>query len=168
MSKYKDIIVGIIGLIVFCVGTLMPGNPHQILVFLAGAILLTLSSYLSKNLFFTFLEGTLAIGSFLTLISVKPEIEAIVITVLVLAIIGYFAKKGMLKDKNYINGIIGLIFLVAGAAFNIPIGLVISGVFLTVYAWIVFKRGEKIGMVFFCLNAIFTITSLIGLIKTLH
>jgi len=168
MSKYKDIIVGIIGLIVFCIGTLMPGNPHQILVFLVGAILLTLSSFLSKNLFFTFLEGILAIGSFLTLISMSTDIKAIVIVVLVIATIVYFSKKGMLKDRNFINGIIGLVFLVAGAAFNIPIGLVISGVFLSIYAWIVFKRGEKIGMVFFALNAIFTITSLIGFIKTLH
>lgn len=168
MTKYKDIIIGIIGLIIFCIGTVIPGNPHQIVVFFVGALLLTLSSILGKNLFFTILEGILSIGSLLTILSVAEDTKGVVIIILVLISIIFFAKKGMLKDKNYINGIIGLVFLVVGAVFSFPIGLVISGVFLSIFAWIVFKRGEKIGMVFFLLNVIFTITSLIGFIKTLH
>ncbi|MCX5774378.1 MAG: hypothetical protein NTX05_07205 [Fusobacteria bacterium] len=168
MTKYSDIIVGIIGLIIFCIGTLLPGAPIQIYFFFVGALLLTLSSYLSKNLFFALLEGIVSIGALLSILSVATDIKGIVIVVLVVVTIIYLAKKGMLKDKNFINGIIGLVFLVVGAVFYMPIGLIISGVFLSIYALVVFKRGEKIGMVFFVLNVIFTITSLLGFIKTLH
>ena len=66
-NHFINIVLGIIGLALLCGGTLTSNLPEiQRYLFLFGALLMTISSYLEKNVFFTFLEGILTIDSILS------------------------------------------------------------------------------------------------------
>ena len=81
-----NIVLGIIGLALLCAGTLTSNLPEiQRFLFLFGALLMTISSYLEKNVFFTFLEGILTIDSilsFTTLSNITIGIITFIIVIL--------------------------------------------------------------------------------------
>ena len=157
-----NILVGVIGLLSFIVGTLIPGSPLQKYFFLAGAILLTISSYLEKNVFFTVLEAIVTIGAILTFLSLSNITIAVITFIIVIITVLYFAAKGLFKERYLIIGTIGLFFLAIGVGTLNPIAYTIGGFFLTIYAYFSFKKGYQIALLFIILNAIFSITSAIG------
>ena len=157
-----NILVGVIGLLFFIVGTLIPGSPFQKYFFLVGAILLTISSYLEKNVFFTVLEAIVTIGAILTFLSLSNITIAVITFIIVIITVLYFAAKGLFKERYLIIGTIGLFFLAIGVGTLNPIAYTIGGFFLTIYAYFSFKRGYQIALLFIILNSIFTITSAIG------
>ena len=161
-NHFINILIGVIGLLSFIVGTLMPGSPSQKVYFLIGAILLTVSSYLEKNVFFTVLEAILVIGSILTFLNLSTMTIAIITFVIVIITVIYFAAKGLFKERYLIFGTIGLFFLAIGVGTLNPIAYTIGGFFLVIYAYFSFKKGYQIALLFIILNAIFTITSAIG------
>ena len=157
-----NILIGIIGLLFFIVGTLMPGNPCQRYLFLAGAIFLTLSSYLEKNVFFTVLAAILVIDAILTFLNLPILAITIITFIIVIVTVIFFAVKGSFKERYLIIGTIGLFFLAMGVGTLNPIAYTIGGFFLVIYSYYSFKKGYQIALLFIILNAVFTITSAIG------
>ncbi len=157
-----NILIGIIGLLIFIVGTLMPGAACQKYLFFAGAILLTLSSYLEKNIFFTVLEAIVSIDAILTFLNLPVLTITIITFIIVIITVIYFAIKGAFKERYLIIGTVGLLFLAIGVGTLNPIAYTLGGLFLVIYAYYSFKKGYQIALLFIILNAIFTITSAIG------
>ena len=157
-----NILIGIVGLLIFIVGTLMPGSPHQRDCFLAGGILLSLSSFLEKNAFFTVLEGIIVIDAILTYFTKSNTLITIITVLMVILTIVIFAVKGSFKDKSLMVGTVGLIFLALGVGLLNPICYTIGGFVIVIYSICGIMRGLQIAWLFLILNAIFTVTSAIG------
>ena len=163
-----NIILGIVGLGLFIVGTLMPGNPAQKYYFLLGAVLLTISSFLEKNVFFTVLEGIVVVDALMTFCALKPLVTAGITFVIIIATIIYFAKRGDFKERYLIVGTIGLVFLGLGVGLLNPIAYTIGGFFLVIYSLFSILKGFQIAILFLILNLIFTVTSAIGAYQWLN
>lgn len=161
-NHLANIIIGIVGLLFFIVGTLMPGSVHQRDFFLVGGILLSLSSFLEKNAFFTVLEAIIVVDAILTYMPISNTVITVVTVLMVILTIVVFAVKGSFKDKSLIVGTIGLIFLALGVGLLNPICYTIGGFVIVVYSIIGIMRGSQIAWLFLILNAIFTVTSAIG------
>ncbi|HBM16450.1 MAG TPA: hypothetical protein DD381_08955 [Lentisphaeria bacterium] len=157
-----NILIGIAGLLVFIVGTLMPGSPIQKECFLIGGILLCFSSFLEKNAFFTVLEGIIVIDAVLTYFPLSNMVIAIVTAILVVVTIIVFAIKGSFNDKSLLVGTLGLIFLALGVGLLNPIYYTIGGLVIVIYSIFGILNGLQIAWLFLILNAIFTVTSAIG------
>ncbi|HJO94692.1 MAG TPA: hypothetical protein QF753_14940 [Victivallales bacterium] len=157
-----NIIIGIVGLILFIIGTLMPGTYEQKYYFLYGAILLTISSFLEKNSFFTVLETIIVIDAVISFLGLSAVITSIITFIIIIITIICFAAKGEFKEKYLIAGTIGLIFLGLGVGINNPIFYTIGGFFVALYSLMSIFKGFQIAYLFLILNIIFTITSAIG------
>ena len=146
-----------------CGGTLSGNSPEiQRYLFLFGALLMTISSYLEKNVFFTFLEGILTIDSILSFTALSNITIGIVTFIIVIAVIIYFMVKGAFKERYLIVGTIGLFFLALGVGILNTIACMIGGFLLIIYAYMAFKKGVQIAFLFIILNVIFTISAAIG------
>lgn len=157
-----NIVIGILGLLFFIVGTLIPGSPYQKDFFLVGAILLSLSSFLEKNAFFTVLEGIIVIDAILTYLPISNTVITVITALMVIMTIAVFAVKGSFKDKSLIIGTLGLIFLALGVGLLNPIAYTIGGFVIVIYSILGIMKGLQIAWLFLILNAIFTVTSAIG------
>jgi len=157
-----NVLIGVLGLLFFIVGTLMPGVPCQRYLFLAGAVLLTLSSYLEKQVFFTVLEAILVVDAILTFCHLTILAITIITFIMVLFTVVYFTVKGSFKERYLIIGTVGLFFLAMGVGTLNPIAYTIGGLFLVIYSYYSLKKGCQIALLFIILNTIFTITSAIG------
>ncbi|MCP4179129.1 MAG: hypothetical protein GY756_15320 [bacterium] len=157
-----NIIIGIIGLALFIIGTLMPGTYEQKYYFLYGAILLTISSFLEKNTFFTVLETIIVLDAILSFLGLSAITISIITFIIIIITIICFAVKGQFKEKYLIAGTIGLIFLGLGVGINNPVFYTIGGFFIAIYSLLSIFKGFQIAYLFLVLNIIFTITSAIG------
>jgi len=157
-----NILIGIVGLLIFIVGTLMPGSPYQKDFFLVGGIFLSLSSYLEKNAFFTVLEGIIVIDAILTYFPISNTVITIITALMVILTIVIFAVKGSFKDKSLLVGTLGLIFLALGVGLLNPICYTVGGFVIVIYSICGIMNGLQIAWLFLILNAIFTVTSAIG------
>ena len=158
-----NIVLGVIGLALLCAGTLTAHIPEiQRFLFLFGALLMTISSYLEKNVFFTFLEGILTIDAILSFTSLSNIAIGIITFIIVVVVIIYFTINGSFKERYLIVGTIGLFFLALGVGILNPISCMIGGFLLIIYAYMAFKKGIQIAFLFIILNIIFTITAAIG------
>ena len=157
-----NIVIGILGLLFFIVGTLMPGSIHQKDFFLVGGIFLTLSSFLEKNAFFTVLESIIVIDAILTYFPISNTVITVVTALMVVLVIVSFAVRGAFKDKSLSIGTLGLIFLALGVGLLNPIAYTIGGFVIVIYSLISCLKGSQIAILFLILNIIFTITSAIG------
>ena len=162
INHILNIIIGIVGLILFIIGTLMPGTYEQKYYFLYGAILLTISSFLEKNSFFTVLETIIVIDAVISFLGLSAVITSIITFIIIIITIICFAAKGEFKEKYLIAGTIGLIFLGLGVGINNPIFYTIGGFFVALYSLMSIFKGFQIAYLFLILNIIFTITSAIG------
>jgi hypothetical protein len=157
-----NIAIGIVGLLLFIVGTLLPGTYEQKHYFLYGAIFLTISSFLEKNTFFTVLEIIIVIDAVLSFLGLSVLAISIITFIIIIITIIYFVVKGEFKEKYLIAGTIGLIFLGLGVGINHPVFYTIGGFFVALYSLFSVLKGYQIAYLFLILNTIFTITSAIG------
>ena len=146
-----NIIIGIVGLILFIIGTLMPGTYEQKYYFLYGAILLTISSFLEKNSFFTVLETIIVIDAVISFLGLSAVITSIITFIIIIITIICFAAKGEFKEKYLIAGTIGLIFLGLGVGINNPIFYTIGGFFVALYSLMSIFKGFQIAYLFLIL-----------------
>lgn len=157
--------IGVVGLLLTISGTLISVPEFaltQKFFYLAGAILLTTSSLLAKHRFFILQQSVVLVGTMVAFVPVCQAIKAGVLIVLSIAAMIYFAVTGEFKERVTILGCLGLVFLALGYAVSHPIIYLLGGTFLTIYSFIVYKRGVTIGLLFGVLNFIFMITATIG------
>jgi hypothetical protein len=166
-NHFINILIGVIGLLAFIVGTLMLGLPCQKVFFLVGSILLTISSYLEKNIFFTVIEGIATIDAILTFTLLSNTTIAIITFIIVILTVLYFVAKGAFKERYLIIGTVGLFFLAMGVGTLNPIAYTLGGFFLVIYSYFSFRKGSQIALLFIILNSIFTLTSAIAVYEWL-
>lgn len=157
--------IGIIGLLCAITGTLIPVPEFiflQKFCYLIGSILLVTSSVLEKHRFFILQQLVVLIGTITAFMPVSPIIKAVILVTLSMIAIIYFAATGEFKERVTIVGCLGLLSLALGYAVSNPIVYLLGGVFLTIYSFIVYKKGATIGLLFGVLNFIFSITAGIG------
>lgn len=166
-SKKLNLSVGIAGMILVIMGTLLLPGSHQKLFFLVGASLMLLSAALERHVFFVILQSVIVLGSVVALLPVSGLIKHIVPIIISLAAIGYFYRTNQLGDGLTIAGCAGLIAVGLGFAISEPFVYFIGGVLLAIYSYGSFKRGAKIAIVWAILNAVFALTSLVAYVHWL-
>jgi len=157
--------IGVTGLLCAITGTLIPVPEFALLqkfCYLIGSILLVTSSLLEKHRFFILQQSMVLIGAMIAFAPVSPLIKAVILLTLSVAVMIYFAFMGEFKERVTIVGCLGLLSLALGYAVSNPIVYLLGGIFLTIYSFIVYKKGATIGLLFGVLNFIFTITASIG------
>lgn len=165
--NWRNISLGVIGLLLIIYGNFLPPHNTQKGLFLVGCIFLLTSSVLEKNKFFSILQIVVLSGTLIAFAPVSLVFKAgVPISLSILAII-YFMLQGMLSDSLTIVGCLGLLFLAAGYAISNPIVYLLGGLFLTIYSYYSYKQGVNIALIFAILNAVFTVTAGVGVYRLL-
>ncbi|MBN2690062.1 MAG: hypothetical protein JXR42_05670 [Gammaproteobacteria bacterium] len=155
------LLLGVIGLTAFVIGTFYPPSFLQKVLYLVGALLLTSSAALDKNIFFTVLEVVVVVGTFIAFFPLSALIKAGVPAALTLLAILYLWHMEEIKNLLGILGCIGLLLLAAGFATSESIVYFFGSLVLSTYSIIVFlKNKDKLAMIFVILNVFFALGSL--------
>ena len=166
MKKYLNTSLGILGLTLTIIGTFLDPNLIQKTFFISGASLLLVSSILEKASFFIILEIIVLAGTLVAFFPISTIAKAGVPVTLSIVSIIYLAKQGILHDRVNIVGCLGLLFLATGFAISNPIIYFLGGLTLSIYSYLSYRVSQlTIALLFAILNAVFTVTSVISIIK---
>jgi len=161
----KNIIlgIGIIGLLIFTSALPVTNLLYKNILFLIGAPLLAISSYLEKEYFFASLECIAIVNVLFLLLHVPIYINTIVLIILVLLIVFLILRKQKITGQLII-GFAGLIFLCLGIIFVENLFMLFAGILLMIYSYLSARAGFKMGWIFLILNIIFIAVAVITLL----
>lgn len=158
-NHYVNIAIGVIGMLIACYGNLIHNAITQKWCYLIGAILLFISSILERQKFFIILQIIITAGAAIAFAPIFPwQKAAVPISLSVIAII-YFIVSKQLKDPLTALGCLGIVLLAAGYAVTNPIIFFFGSFILMIYAFISYRRGVAIALIWAILNALFAATA---------
>lgn len=158
--NYFNITVGIVGMLIACYGNLLNFSDTQKWCYLVGAILLLISSSLERQIFFIALQIIIAAGAAIAFAPIGLFFKAALPIILSVSAIGYFVVTGQFKDRLTALGCLGIAMLATGYAISNPIAYFLGALILMIYAFLSFRRGVTVAIIWTILNAVFAVTAL--------
>ena len=159
--KFKYIVIGMsaIGMLIFTSGLVVNDFYTKNYLFLVGIILLGVSSFLEKELFFSSMQCVLFINTILTLC--KAPLSLNIVTLCILGSLTFLMLVTYLKvTVQLIIGMLGFIFLSSGIIFASHLFMLFAGIFLLTYSCFSIRDGFSVGWIFMILNLIFITVTL--------
>src|SRR3990167_8179713 len=121
MNKLKvNLLIGLIGMLVIILGTLISPGIMQKELYLVGAILMLLSAALERQLFFVILQVVIVVGAAVGITHWPFLVKAIVPLICGMAALLYFYFTNLLHDRLMQVGCAGLIVIALGFANSNP------------------------------------------------
>ena len=160
-----NIVIGVIGMLIIIMGTLITSLPTQKLCYLFGGLFLLLSSLLERQLFFTLFQIVISSGALIAFAPIPAFYKTLLPISLSILVIVYFIKQGKFKDPLNRLGCLGLVFLAIGYAVTHPLIYFLGALCLTIFSFPAFKQGIRLGLVWGILHAVFSITAGIATYK---
>lgn len=156
-QQIKENWIGILGLILLCVGLTLEPSYIQGGFNVVGIVLLLIYAKMQKNLFFYYAECVVLLGTILKIIGINEVFLALCMTIA--SIFALYKIFGIEYYKKHtietIIGLIGLFGLALGFSTGLNIGFIVGGIFLAVYGFIGFFNGITSALIFAILNLIF-------------
>ena len=158
--KYILIIMAVIGLLLCTYALMIKSIVCKNSLFILGAGLLAISSYLEKEFFFAGLESIVIINAILSLFNIPIYANAIILAFLLVLMLTFIIRTSGKITLQLIIGSIGLTCLSCGIIFISNMIMFIAGIILSIYSCLSIRAGFKVGWVFLILNIIFSIVAL--------
>jgi len=168
-------VFGVVGMCVTIAGTFLEGGVLlQKIFFLSGALALTLTAIYNKHPLYMALQGVIIIGAVLGFFSnIATEYKYVILLIPTIAAIIYLIYESYFRRfPCAVSGAIGLVFIALGFSvdavsnpwlFNLY--LVIGGAGVALYSGAYFFHSkDRIAVLWFVLNVVFSINPLIYLI----
>lgn len=153
----KENHIGILGLILLCIGLLVSELWPKNIINVIGIVLLMIYAKQQKNDFFYYAELVVLLGTLLNVAQINTTILMIVMiiaSILVLfKIFSFPYYRTHVLDS--IIGLIGLFGLAFGFSTGNNWGFIIGGFFIALYGFIGFFKGVGSALIFAILNLIF-------------
>lgn len=132
---------------------------------MVGAIFLFIPAALEKSIFFSILEAILIVGATMAFLPVSIVVKSVISIGLGVIAAIYFGISGQLRDYLTWLSVLGILLGTWGYAITNPILYFCAGATLTTYAFCSYRRGDKIALVFFILDSLFTLTAFLEIFK---
>ncbi len=176
-KQRASLIFGVLAMIGLVVGTFLQGGSlAQKLLFLIGAIALTVLAYLNKLKMFMVIEIVVSLSAILAFVNMAMQLKYLILIGASIVGVGYLIKINFFKeDKWWPIGGLGLLLIAAGLAtdataypflFNLFLGL--GGIFVAIYSAIgFFLLKVKIALIWLILNIFFSISPMMAVFSKL-
>jgi hypothetical protein len=115
-----NIVLGVIGMLIIIMGTLITSLRTQKLCYLFGGLFLLLSSLLESQLFFTLFQIVISSGALIAFAPIPTFYKTLLPISLSILVIVYFIKQGKFKDPLKRLGCLGLVFWPLATPLPIP------------------------------------------------
>lgn len=159
------LLIGIIGMIMVCVGALLPVSLAQKVLFLVGSAGLATTAICERHRFLIALEAVILLGTSLAFFVMTPMTTAIIMLVASVICLTYLYRKGDISSFNSWLGALALLTLAVGFAYSHPLIYLSGGVLMCAYSIGLLRQGIKIAMLWLILNLVFVAVTLFGLLQ---
>lgn len=167
-KQHAPLVFGVLAMTGLVVGTFLQGGSlAQKLLFLIGAIALTILAYLNKQKMFMVIEIVVSLSAILAFMNMATQLKYLILIGASIVGVTYLIKINFFKEDGWwpIGGL-GLLLIAAGLAtdatsypflFNLFLGL--GGIFVAIYSAIgLFLFKAKIAAIWLILNIFFSVS----------
>ena len=141
------------------VGSILPDSEAQKWLFLANALLMTPLPLAKKDVMLSALQVVSLSGAIVGVVTLTDQLQIGLPIAVAFLVTGGLIWQNELESLCHRLGAAGIAVLAIGYATQEPLAYLLGGLILTVYTWLSFREGSRIALLWFILNAVFTITS---------
>ncbi len=160
MNIIKQNWLGLIGLIILCIGIVLPQGLLQNICNISGISSLILYAWYGKNDFFFYLESVVLLGTILQIMHINLIVMTVILVIAAIFSFYIIFRNPIYRTKDIVFGIIGVAGLIYGYATLSNVGYAIGGIGALIYSFIGFSKGIKSALIFTLLNAIYSATAI--------
>ncbi len=164
-SLFVTRLFGVIGMCFPIYGNFIPPSTTRDTCFVAGSVLMLITSAAEKESFFTALQLIILAGAGAAFTPFTTLVKAIFPITTAIVCLGYFAYTGKLKCRLTQFGCLGIIILALGYAVSNPFLYLAGGSILAVYSFASFKQGVEIALLWAVLNTVFAGAALYNIVR---
>lgn len=155
VNMIKQNLLGILGLVLLCVGVAVGIGITQNILNVIGISMLIIYAKQGKNEFFFYLESVVLLGTVLKIADVNNNILIMSLIIATLLALFKVLKNAEYRKADTVIGIIGLLGLVYGYSTLSSYGYAIGGIALAIFSLIGYCKGIKSALIFMILNVFF-------------
>lgn len=156
--------LGVLGMLVSIVGSLLSDSPAQKWCFLSSACLMTPLPLWRGDTFLGALQIVSLAGAFAGVAPLGDLLTAAIPLAIATGALAFLWWQNAMDHRYQWIGAAGVIVLAVGYATRWEVVYLGGGILLTVYTAISFRRGCKVALLWCILNAVFVVTSSIAVL----